>query len=108
MAKKFKSIIECPQPVLIGFYNRYCIGMDEFHENLRNINALYGIDVKVVKIDEPENASIFEALHIKKLPTYLIYKNEQMISRFEGRVEFQSITQPIRALLYNQALANGF
>jgi thioredoxin 1 len=75
---KFGELINANVPVLFNFFtnwNEDTIAMDAV---LRNVAAALGDKAKVVKIDIEKNEQLSEALRIKGVPTFIIYKNGEM------------------------------
>ncbi|MFT5926557.1 MAG: thioredoxin 1 [Rubritalea sp.] len=81
---KFGELINANVPVLFNFFtnwNEDTIAMDAV---LRNVAAALGDKAKVVKIDIEKNEQLSEALRIKGVPTFIIYKNGEMKWRQSG------------------------
>lgn len=81
---KFGELINANVPVLFNFFtnwNEDTIAMDAV---LRNVAAALGDKAKVIKIDIEKNEQLSEALRIKGVPTFIIYKNGEMKWRQSG------------------------
>ena len=88
---KFGELIETRVPVLLDFYVEWdeaCIGM---HPVLRDVAAALGDKAKVIKIDVDKNNELAEALRIKGLPTFMIYKNGEMKWRQSGEQDANTL-----------------
>lgn len=88
---KFGEIINTDVPVLINFYANRNESSEVMHSVVRNIAATLGDKAKVVKIDVDKNQDLAEALRINSVPTFMIYKNGQMVWRQSGESEAESI-----------------
>lgn len=88
---KFGELIETRVPVLLDFYVEWdeaCRGM---HPVLRDVAAALGDKAKVIKIDVDKNNELAEALRIKGLPTFMIYKNGEMKWRQSGEQDANTL-----------------
>ena len=88
---KFGELISANVPVLFNFFtnwNEDTIAMDAV---LRNVAAALGDKAKVVKIDIENNEQLSEALRIKGVPTFIIYKNGEMKWRQSGEQDANTL-----------------
>ncbi len=82
---KFGELINSNIPVLIDFYNEWeGTQKESIHEILRDVAAALGDKATVIKIDVTKNNILVDALRVKGVPTYIIYKNGQMKWRHSG------------------------
>lgn len=84
---KFGEIIDLKIPVLLNFYTEWDENCKMVHPVLKDVAAAIGDKAKVVKIDVDKNQELAEALRIKTLPTYVIYKSGEMVWRQSGIME---------------------
>lgn len=87
---KFGEIISVNIPVLIDFYadwNEPESGL----ETLRDVAAALGDKAKVIKIDIRKNEMLAEALRVKGNPTFMIYKNGEMMWRQTGEQDANTL-----------------
>ena len=84
---KFGEIIDLKIPVLLNFFTEWDENCKMVHPVLKDVAAAMGDKAKVVKIDVDKNRELAEALRIKTLPTYVIYKSGEMIWRQSGIME---------------------
>ncbi len=80
---KFGEIININKPVLIDFYFNW-EDVDANIETLRDVAAALGDKAKVIKIDIKKNEILADALRVKGNPTFMIYKNGEMMWRQTG------------------------
>lgn len=81
---KFGDLIDLKVPVLLDFYTEWNQDSVLMHPILRDVAAAVGDKGKVIKIDVDKNNELADALHIKALPTLIIYKDGEMIWRQSG------------------------
>lgn len=82
---KFGELISSEIPVLIDFYAEWEEEKsDDFKDILRDVAAALGDKAKVIKIDIEKNETLANALRIKGIPTFIIYKGGEMKWRQSG------------------------
>lgn len=82
---KFGELIDVDVPVLLDFFTEWNETSKSMHPVLRDVAAALGNKVKVIKIDVDKNKALSEALRVKTLPTFIIYKNGEMKWRQTGQ-----------------------
>ena len=80
---KFGDLLDDKKPILLAFYSQQ-EPFAEIHLILKDISAAIGDKGKVIKIDVKKNEKLSEALRVKVLPTFMIYKFSTMIWRQSG------------------------
>ncbi|MCT8339139.1 thioredoxin family protein [Flavobacteriaceae bacterium TK19130] len=88
---KFGELIETKMPVLLDFYAEWDEASKEMHPVLRDVAAALGDKARVIKIDVDKNQELAEALRIKGLPTFMIYKNGEMKWRQSGEQDANTL-----------------
>ena len=88
---KFGELIETKMPVLLDFYAEWDEASKEMHPILRDVAAALGDKARVIKIDVDRNQELAEALRIKGLPTFMIYKNGEMKWRQSGEQDANTL-----------------
>ena len=58
--------------------------MIDIHRTLKGVAAALGDKGKVIKIDVDKNQKLSEALRVRVLPTFMIYKFSEMVWRQSG------------------------
>ena len=81
---KFGDLIDVDVPVLFDFFTEWDDPSNAMHIVLRDVAAALGDKAKVIKIDVDKNNDLAEALRIKGLPTFIIYKDGEMKWRQSG------------------------
>lgn len=81
---KFGELIKAEVPVLFNFYTTWNEDSITMAPLVKDVAAVVGEMAKVIKIDVDKNPEITEALRIKGLPTFILYKNGEMKWRKSG------------------------
>lgn len=81
---KFGELIDHKVPVLLNFYTEWSEECETIHPILKDVSAAVGDKAVIIKINVDKNEDLAEALRIKTLPTFLIYKHGEMIWRKSG------------------------
>ncbi|PID67874.1 MAG: thiol reductase thioredoxin [Flavobacteriia bacterium] len=90
---KFGDIIGSDIPVLIDFYH-FTAQEDiesKVMNTLKDVATTFMGKARVVKIDIGKNAELVKALRIKTSPTYIVYKNNEMLWRQSGSMDAQAL-----------------
>lgn len=77
---KFGSLITKEIPVLLEFYMLVSTS-DDSKAILETVAAALGDKATVIRINIDDNTALAKALRIKTNPTYMIYKNGEMLWR---------------------------
>ncbi|MBZ9628982.1 thioredoxin family protein [Psychroflexus sp. CAK57W] len=84
---KFGELIDEQKPILLNFFAEWSEDCENIHDQLKDVSAAVGDRAKLIKIDAEKNAQLVEALKVKKLPTYMLYKAGEMVWRQSGKLE---------------------
>jgi len=87
---KFGEIISIDKPVLIDFYADWS-EKEPSLDTLRDVAAALGDKAKVIKIDIKKNEILADALRVKGNPTFMIYKNGEMLWRQTGEQDANTL-----------------
>lgn len=88
---KFGELIEGEIPVLLEFYSSEKQGDDSMKQVLRTVAEAVEEKARVIKINVDKNRQLSGALHIKELPTWMIYKNGDMKWRQSGNLDADTL-----------------
>lgn len=88
---KFGDLIDLEIPVLLDFYSETNDESKAMNPVLSDVAAALGNKAKVVKINVDKNKQLSEALHIKDLPTLVVYKDGEMVWRESGSQDANSL-----------------
>lgn len=84
---KFGELIDEQKPILLNFFADWSEDCENIHDQLKDVSAALGDKAKLIKIDVEKNAQLVDALKVKKLPTYMLYKSGEMVWRQSGKLE---------------------
>lgn len=93
---KFGEIIDLEVPVLLNFFTEWDDNCQLVHPVLKDVAAAMGDKAKVVKIDVDKNQELAEALRVKSLPTFVIYKSGEMVWRKSGFMEASELLTKLK------------
>lgn len=81
---KFGELLDEKKPILLAFYQQERNGLFDMDGTLKDVAAALGDKGKVIKIDIDKNQKLSEALRVRVLPTFMIYKLSEMVWRQSG------------------------
>lgn len=84
---KFGELIDDQKPILLNFFADWSEDCEGIHGQLKDVSAALGDKAKLIKIDAEKNKQLIDALKVKKLPTYMLYKAGEMLWRQSGKLE---------------------
>ncbi|MGX1023114.1 thioredoxin family protein [Psychroflexus sp. MBR-150] len=93
---KFGEIIDLQVPILLNFYTEWDENCKHVHPILKDVAAAMGDKAKVIKINVDKNQELAEALRIKTLPTFVIYKSGEMVWRKSGFMEANDLLSTLK------------
>ncbi len=93
---KFGELIDGQQLTLLSFFADWSEDCDTIHEQLKDVSAALGDKAKLIKIDAEKNKPIIDALKIKKLPTYVLYKTGEVQWRQSGKLEANDLISRLK------------
>lgn len=88
---KFGDLIDLEVPVLFNFYAEWNDASLSMTPVLKDVAAALGDKGKVIKIDVDKNQELSQALRIKGLPTFIIYKKGEMMWRQSGELDANTL-----------------
>lgn len=93
---KFGELIKGNKPILIDFFTEWNESSTTMHPVIRDVAAALGDKARVIKIDIDKNKHLADVLKIKNLPTFMVYKDGQMIWRQSGELDANSIISIVK------------
>lgn len=82
--EEFNQILLTNKYVLADFYADWCAPCKKLTPVIEEIAGETNDSVTVIRINQDNNKSLFDALKVYELPTLLIYKNQKLIWTGEG------------------------
>ena len=96
---RFGDLINVEIPVLLEFFT----GRDEIsnimYPVVKDVAASLGNKAKIIKIDVEKNNELADALRIKGVPTFIIYKNGEMKWRQKGEENANTLISKVKKFL---------
>lgn len=92
----FFEIIKSDVPVLIDFSAEWCGPCKMMPPILKKVKEALGDRVKILKIDVDKNQAIAQKLHIKNVPTIVLYKNGNQLFRQSGVLQADQLIQILK------------
>lgn len=81
---KFGELLDEKEPLLLAFYQQEDEDLSDMDLMLKDVAAALGDKGKVIKINVDKNQKLSEALRVRVLPTFMIYKFSEMVWRQSG------------------------
>jgi thioredoxin 1 len=95
---KFGDLIDLKIPVLLNFYTEWDEESKIMHSILKDVAAAMGDHAKVIKIDIDKNQELAEVLRIKSLPTFVLYKDGEMVWRKSGVLDANTLVAKLQTV----------
>ncbi|QAA82554.1 thioredoxin [Aequorivita sp. H23M31] len=96
---KFGELIDTRVPVLLNFYSETDKVCQEMSPILREVATTLGDTGRVIKIDVDKNKELAEALRVRDIPTFIIYKNGEMKWRQSGEQDSRTLVDLVNEYL---------
>ncbi|MCO4820094.1 MAG: thioredoxin [Bacteroidetes bacterium] len=93
----FKSVVESSELILVDFHAEWCGPCKMMPPILSDVKSQMGEDVKIIKIDIDKNASLAQDLHVRSVPTLMVFKNGKSIWRQSGVVQANDLVNILRS-----------
>lgn len=95
---KFGDLINLKIPILLNFYTEWDEESKAMHPILKDVAAALGDHAKVIKIDIDKNQELAEVLRIKSLPTFVLYKDGEMVWRKSGLMDANTLVAKLQTV----------
>jgi thioredoxin 1 len=98
MVKIIESADEIPRSgvVVVDFFANWCRPCKGISPHFEQLAKAF-TTVTFLKVDIDESTDLAEAFEVKSLPTFLFFKNGQIVKKLEG-ADLQGIIQILQAL----------
>jgi thioredoxin 1 len=93
----FGELIDANVPVLINFFTRRNEDTLPMDTVLRNVAAALGDKAKIIIIEIEKNQKLSDALCIKRVPTFIIFKKGEMKWRQTGPQDEHTLIHKIQS-----------
>lgn len=87
----FATIINGKTPVLVDFFAEWCGPCKMMAPILKDLKSDLGDEVVILKIDVDKNNAISAKYQIKGVPTFMLFKEGQLLWRQSGMLQKQDL-----------------
>jgi len=95
----FQQIIHGDKPVLVDFFATWCGPCKAMSPIVEAIGKEMQGKIRVLKIDVDKNQALASQLNIQAVPTFVIYKNGQIVWRKAGGADKMTLTQVVNSFI---------
>ncbi len=96
---RFGDLINVEVPVLLEFFTEWDETSKIMHPVVKDVAAALGDKAKIIKIDVEKNNELADALRIKGVPTFIIYKSGEMKWRQRGEESANALINRVKKFL---------
>ena len=96
---RFGDLINVEVPVLLEFFTEWDETSKIMHPVVKDVAAALGDKAKIIKIDVEKNNELADALRIKGVPTFIIYKSGEMKWRQRGEESANTLINRVKKFL---------
>ena len=96
---RFGDLINVEVPVLLEFFTEWDETSKIMHPVVKVVAAALGDKAKIIKIDVEKNNELADALRIKGVPTFIIYKSGEMKWRQRGEESANTLINRVKKFL---------
>ncbi len=96
---RFGDLINVEVPVLLEFFTEWDEASKTMHPVVKDVAAALGDKAKIIKIDVEKNNELADALRIKGVPTFIIYKSGEMKWRQRGEESANTLINRVKKFL---------
>ena len=91
----FQEIINSNQPTLVDFHATWCGPCKAMQPVLDQLKTDMHEKVRILKIDVDKNQDVAEKFKVKGVPTFVLFKNGEIIWRQSGGMTLQTLKDKI-------------
>jgi len=91
---KFQELINSITPVLIDFHATWCGPCQTMHPVVDDLKNEFKEGLRIIKIDVDKNAAISAKYKVQSVPTFLLFKEGEILWRGAGiqtRADFKKL-----------------
>jgi thioredoxin 1 len=92
----FFDIVKSKTPVLVDFSAEWCGPCKMMPPILKEVKNKLGKKVRILKIDVDKNQAIAQKLHIRSVPTLILYKNGEQKFKQSGVMQASQLIQILK------------
>ena len=84
--ENFNDIINSGNLTLVDFYATWCGPCKMMHPVLEQLKDELGDSIRIIKIDVDKNEAISSQYRIMSVPTFMLFKNGEVVWRQSGTI----------------------
>jgi thioredoxin 1 len=94
--QSFGELIRSGQPVLVDFYADWCGPCRAMTPVIKEVAQAVLGKAKVIKVNIDESREASEAYHVQAVPTFVLFKNGNIVWRHAGMIDKANLLQVIQ------------
>jgi thioredoxin 1 len=95
----FQEIVQSEIPTLVDFFATWCGPCQTMMPVLDQLKERMGDQVRIIKIDVDKNAQAADKFQVRGVPTFVLFKNGQLLWRQSGGMDINTLENKIRAAI---------
>lgn len=92
-----REVLKSKLPVLVDFYATWCGPCQMMIPTIEEIEKEAAGKAKIVKIDIDKNQQLANEYNVMSVPTFLIFKNSEVVYQTNGLVSKQELIKKLTA-----------
>jgi len=96
---KFSDIVKSSTPTLVDFHATWCGPCQAMHPVMDRLKNEMGSQVRILKIDVDKNQEVANKFKIKGVPTFVLFKDGEILWRQSGGMDLNTLKSKIKAAL---------
>ena len=97
--ENFNDIIKSGKLTLVDFYATWCGPCKMIHPVLEQLKDELGDSIRIIKIDVDKNEAISSQYRIMSVPTFMLFKNGEVVWRQSGTIRLNDFKNIISQYL---------
>ena len=97
--ENFNDIIKSGKLTLVDFYATWCGPCKMMHPVLEQLKDELGDSIRIIKIDVDKNEAISSQYRIMSVPTFMLFKNGEVVWRQSGTIRLNDFKNIISQYL---------
>ena len=91
----FQDIVRSETPTLVDFFATWCGPCKAMQPTLDQLKTDMNEKVRILKIDVDKNQAVAEKFKVRGVPTFVLFKNGEIIWRQSGGMSLQTLKDKI-------------